>query len=119
MELGSTDFISISSVHASEAISDAETHVILDHFESAIRFMIDNPEKLIIDVKLINDQEMQILVPSDTVPEPNAYSQALSYPYDSHLLSVQNVSQLIELQVEKTPQRIAVSEFASVSFAVY
>lgn len=67
--------------------------------------MIDHPKRPVADVGLINDQEMQLLVPPQkpSVLEPNGGAT------DDGFSSVQSVSRLVELQAERTPERIAVS----------
>jgi non-ribosomal peptide synthetase component F len=80
-----------------EMISSEEVDTILDHFESALRFMIDHPNKLICDVELINDREMRQLVPK-------------LHPVESSN-AAQSVLELVEAQARLTPEKIAVCLF--------
>lgn len=94
-------------------ISEEEICVIMDHYETALRFMIDHPEKPVSDVELINDREIELLIPTELstiqVRRPNGHGQPY-HPYDGIPEPARNVSELIEWQVEKTPEKIAVSQ---------
>lgn len=108
MELGSHDTISLHSFYASEIISKPEVDTILNHLECVLRFIIDHPDKLVDDVELIDDREMQLLLPPKLSMDVEVdQSPMKSRGFD--LSSARNISELIELQVKKTPQRIAVS----------
>jgi non-ribosomal peptide synthetase component F len=76
-----------------EVISELEVNVILDHLETALLFLTNHPHDIIGDVNLINDDERRRLVgdmPSDL------------------LSSAQNITELIEAQVARTPEKISV-----------
>lgn len=110
VELGVNDSLSIHSFHSSDIIPTAEVDVILNHFESALRSIIRNLHGSMHDVDLITDSEMSMLI-SPQYPNGgvNVEDQS-SYPPCHILGPIRNVSQMVELQVEKTPRRIAVSD---------
>lgn len=89
---------------------EAEVNTFLDHFETALHFIINHPQSLIADVELINDQERLLLVPPEKIMELelDIHDQRSYYSNDR---SIQTVGGLIELQAERTPQRIAVSGY--------
>ncbi|KAF8581319.1 acetyl-CoA synthetase-like protein, partial [Ramaria rubella] len=101
--LSSGDF-SLDVVYASDIIPAAEVNVILDHFETALEFMIHHPTALMRDVELINANELQRLIPIVTT--------------EKQLNPANNISELIEMQVQKTPQRIAL-QFDQETFLTY
>lgn len=103
------DALSIRPCFDSGSISESEIYTFLDHLESALRFIIDRPESLLRDVELINDREMRLLLPEETEREFKGSGQP--WARAPALDSIQNVSELIELQVQRTPQKIAVSSF--------
>lgn len=107
MDLLSTDTLSFSAYFDPGSISAAEICTFLDHLESALNFMINHPKSLVCDVELSNDQEMQVLLSTEMDGRLEKSNQ--SWACDGDLDSIQNVSELIKLQVEKTPQKIAVS----------
>lgn len=71
--------------------------MILDHFETAMRFMIDNPDTMVRNVELINPCEMQRVIPNPSPAEP--------------VNPAQTVLELIETQARLTPWKIAVRIF--------
>ena len=77
-----------------EIIPEAEVNVILDHFVTALRSLIRNPHATIGDVSLIGPKELEVLM------QPKVHHSASN--------SYTNVTQMVEAQVLKTPQRIAV-----------
>lgn len=94
-----------------QMISREEVNVILDHLESALVYMLGHPNKLICDVELVKDHERQLLLPKLPSQQPPPLEGSALYPpieSRSPLGDVKNMFELIELQVEKTPQRIAV-----------
>lgn len=101
------DTLSFRPYFDSGSISRAEVCTLLDHLEAALHFMVDNPRSLVCDVELVNDREMRLLLPKETEGEFTYQNQCLAY--DITLDSIQNVPELIELQVQRTPQKIAVS----------
>ncbi|KAF8581317.1 amino acid adenylation [Ramaria rubella] len=74
-------------------ISQEEVSAILDHVEAAIRFIVRHPNAPISDVELVNEKELRRMIPVVNVRD--------------ELSTTQSISELIEAQVRKTPQRIA------------
>lgn len=87
-----------------------EVHTFVDHFESALQFIIEQPEKLVGEVELINDREMRF-ISSETLTngEINPTDKNDS-PSNNDSSSVRNMVDLIKLQVDRTPQKVAASE---------
>lgn len=81
----------------------------MDHLESTLRFIIDHPKSLICDVELINNREMELLLSTEMGGELESSNK--SWASNCALHSHQNVSELIQAQAERTPQKIAVSRF--------
>lgn len=77
-----------------EVVPEAEVNVVLDHFVTALRFLTQNPHETVGDVSLIGSKELEVLI------QPKEHHSA-SNSYD-------NILQMVEAQVLKTPQRIAV-----------
>ncbi|KAF8574904.1 amino acid adenylation [Ramaria rubella] len=92
-----TEDLLLSVAYAVEIIPEAEVHNILNHFETALLFLMHNPHVTICDVEVISVLEKQRLLSG----------QNPSHPLDALLSPAQNVSDLIQWQVQKTPQRIA------------
>lgn len=113
IDVVSSTTITVTVHYASSRIAEMEVHTFIDHFESALRFVIEHPERLIGDVELINNREMQLLIGSETLTDWETDINGEDGPYclGSCSSSVHNVSELIQLQVERTPQKIAVSAF--------
>jgi non-ribosomal peptide synthetase component F len=95
----SADGFTLDVSYRREAISAAEVEVILDHYEMALNFMAREPHARVRDVDFITADEKRRLLHG---PNP-------LHPLNTLLSSAQNVSELIESQVQRTPQRIAVS----------
>ncbi|KAF8587753.1 amino acid adenylation [Ramaria rubella] len=93
VDVSSSDSFYVGVGFVSEIITEAEVNAILDHFEAALLFSIHHPNERVRDVKLINDTELRRLIPDVEV--------------DESLSPVQNVSDLIVQQVQRTPHRIA------------
>lgn len=123
--LVSTDCISIQTLHASEIIPQPEIDVILDHFEAALRFMLNHPNERICDVNLVSNEEKRRILQDMPLEAPSALvapykgleSRSLTEEMrdlppspDSVLNSAQSMCELIEWQVEKTHQRVAVRD---------
>lgn len=122
----STENVSITALYATDVIVRAEVDVILNHFETALRFMINHPNELICDVPLVNADEMRVIVPVVPPDPPTGLSYQLkdllppltgddvegssSRRLGSVPTAVESVSDLIRLQIERTPHRIAVSD---------
>lgn len=85
---------------------EGEVYAFLDHFESALRYISDHPKALIRDVELINDLEMRQIIPPQT---GDLELHADNIGFSDRVSHVKNMSELIELQVERTPHKIAVS----------
>jgi hypothetical protein len=85
---------SISIIYSNEAITEPEVNVILDHLEAALLFLVNHPHDNVCDVNLMNEPEWQRLVGD--------------IPLGNRLSSAQNMSELIEAQVARTPEKIAV-----------
>ncbi|KAF8575245.1 hypothetical protein K439DRAFT_1665123 [Ramaria rubella] len=95
---------SVGVVHAADIIPEAEVNVILDHLDTMLFFMIHHSDALVHDVELINANEPRRLIPVvNTEQQPNA---------------AQNISDLIDMQVQKTLQRI-VLQFDQEAFLMY
>lgn len=85
---------------------EQEVHAFMNHFESALHHIVNCPNDLVCDVKLVNDEEMRQIIPTHTAdPAFNIDTDCL----DSRSF-VKNMSELIELQVDRTPQKIGVSQ---------
>lgn len=108
VDLISTKSIVISAHYSPGCILEKDVNAFLDHFESALSYIVDHPKHQVCDVQLINDSEMLQVIQlqrTDLGPHTNMdVFDSLSHPG-----SVGNISELIELQVERTPQKIAVS----------
>lgn len=118
MDLVSKDRISIHILYATNSVSQAEAGVILDHFETALLFMINHPYEPIHNVELINPREMQLIMPG---LRPGPFSELESrlsnggggddVSFDPMFSSVNSMPELIGLQVSRTPERIAVNKY--------
>ncbi|KAF8574906.1 amino acid adenylation [Ramaria rubella] len=97
VDVSSTEDILLSVAYVAEIVPEAEVNVILNHFETALQFLMHNPNVNICDVELTSIVEKQQLLCGRNPP----------YPLDAFLSPAQNISDLIEWQVRKTPQRIA------------
>ncbi|KAF8575295.1 acetyl-CoA synthetase-like protein [Ramaria rubella] len=97
VDVSSADDLCLSVSFVTDTISEAEVNAILDHFETALLFLTHHPDATIGDVELISDAERQRLLFGSNPP----------HPLDKLLNSAQNISELIEEQVRKTPHRIA------------
>jgi non-ribosomal peptide synthetase component F len=90
-------------------ISAVEVEVILDHYEMALSFMARHPQAKVRDIDFITPNEKGSLLrglrPSHTL--------------ETLLSPAQNVSELIEAQVRRTPHRIAVSCCRNVRTAIF
>lgn len=115
IDLVSSTTISTTAHYASSRVAEMEAHTLINHFESALRFILEHPKNLVGDVGLINNREMRLLLSSETETDQEIHINGMngSHFSDSRALSVHNMSELIELQVEKTPRKIAVSAFIS------
>lgn len=110
MDLLSGDAFSFCAYFDPESISGAEVYTLLDHLGSALSFMIKHPKSLIRDVGLIDDQETKLLLSTETDRRiKNSKQPWACNDDDDDDDAVQSVPELIKLQVEKTPQKIAVS----------
>jgi hypothetical protein len=78
-----------------QAISQQDVGMILDHLEGGLRFITTRLHDTVGDIDLIGDTERGRLVTDTT------RGKALN--------SNQNISELIEEQVRRTPKKIAVS----------
>jgi non-ribosomal peptide synthetase component F len=85
---------SLVAVYSSEAISEAEVNSMLDHFEAALIFMTNHPHDILGDATLVNAKERECLVTDLSSEE--------------QLSPTQNISELIEMQANQTPEKIAV-----------
>jgi non-ribosomal peptide synthetase component F len=92
-----------------DVISAVEVEVILDHYEMALSFMARHPHAKVRDIEFITPDEKTLLLrglrPSHTL--------------ETLLSPAQNVSELIEAQVRRTPHRIAVSHCPNVSTVMF
>lgn len=79
--------------------------MILDHFETALHSFIHNPHDTIGDVNLVPENERKRLL--------------ADINHDGLLSPAQNVSELIEAQTNRTPQKIAVSVFRRLLFSIH
>ncbi|KAF8573139.1 CoA-dependent acyltransferase, partial [Ramaria rubella] len=99
-------FVEVS--YSSGVITQREVDTILDHFETALTFLMNHPDATIDDVELTSAVEKRRLLFGVNPPHP------LHGPLSPAL----NVSELIEWQVTKTPQRIAL-QFEQEVFLTY
>ncbi|KAF8573006.1 acetyl-CoA synthetase-like protein [Ramaria rubella] len=97
VDVSSANDLFLDVTFVTETVSEAEVNAILDHFETALLFLMHHPDATIGDVELISDDERQRLL----------FGRNPLHPLDDMLSSAQNISELIECQVKKTPQRIA------------
>ncbi|KAF8584768.1 acetyl-CoA synthetase-like protein [Ramaria rubella] len=102
------DNFTLNVYYQREVISAAEVEALLDHYETAMNHIVSEPLALVQDINLVSAKEQQRLLFGHNPP----------YPLHELLSPVQNVSQLIERQVEKTPQRIAL-QFEQEAFLTY
>jgi non-ribosomal peptide synthetase component F len=93
ISLNSSKGFSLTVKYRSQAISQAEIDLILDHFTAVLIFLTSHPHDIIGDVNLIDENERHRLV-NDISP--------------GELNPAQNISELIEVQTNKTPEKIAV-----------
>lgn len=116
VNLVSLNALSIRLSFDTGSISEAEVRTFLDHLESTVRFIIDHPESLVCNVELINDREMKLLLSTGMDGElENSHRFWTSH---CTLDSDQNVSELIQSQVERTPHKIAVSHSCSIGVII-
>ncbi|KAF8584772.1 CoA-dependent acyltransferase [Ramaria rubella] len=99
VDISSADDLFLSVAFVTDTISEAEVNGILDHFETALLFLMHHPDATIGDVELTSAMEKHRLLFGKNPP----------HPLDKVLSPARNVSELIESQVARTPQRIAVS----------
>ncbi|KAF8580410.1 acetyl-CoA synthetase-like protein [Ramaria rubella] len=104
VDVVSGDSLLVGAAYIQEIISEAEVHALLDHFEAALLFLIHHPKSSVGDVELITQNELQRLIPI--------------FNTEKLLNPAQNISQLIEMQVRRTPQRIAL-QFDQEEFLTY
>jgi non-ribosomal peptide synthetase component F len=90
----STNGFSIAVSYLDEMISESEVTVILDHLETALLFLTNRPHDTVGDVDLINENERQRLVRHISSGDMSSPSQ--------------NISELVEAQAARTPEKIAV-----------
>lgn len=112
IDLVSTTIVTTTAHYATARIAEKEVHTFVDHLESALRFIIEHPERLVGEVELINDQEMRLLIDPQSLKGEEIDIDSPNHPdsSDNGSLPVHNVSELIQLQVERTPHKIAASE---------
>jgi non-ribosomal peptide synthetase component F len=79
-------------------ISEPEMKIFMDHFNTALQSILQNPTGPLRDVNLVSPKERQCII----VELNPIYSPGTS------LSPANNVTELIEQQARKTPQRIAV-----------
>jgi non-ribosomal peptide synthetase component F len=91
-----------------EVISAIEVEVILDHYEMALSFMARHPHAKVRDIDFITPDEKRLLL----------RGLSPSHMLETLLSPAQNVSELIEAQVRRTPHRIAVSRCSNVRTAM-
>ena len=106
MTSSSTDEFILDVSYQSSVISSCEAAIILDHYATALTFVAENPHAAIRDINFMSDDERNQLL----------YDRNPPYPIDSLLNPVDNISELIELQVSRTPERIAVSDSFDVGY---
>jgi hypothetical protein len=94
-----TDSFTLDISYQRGAISAAEVDVNLDHFEVALNFIAREPQASVWDIECITANEKQRLL----------YRRNPPHPLGALLNPIQNISELIESQVERSPQRIVVS----------
>ncbi|KAF8588131.1 acetyl-CoA synthetase-like protein, partial [Ramaria rubella] len=102
------DSVTLSVYYQHEVISAAEVEALLDHYETAMSHIVSEPLALVEDVNLVSAKEQHRLLFGRNPP----------HPLHALLSPVENVSQLIECQVQKTPQRIAL-QFEQEVFLTY
>lgn len=113
INLVSATAVTIVAHYATAKITEMEVHTLVDHFESALGFIMEHPLKLVGDVELINDREMRLLISPEMSSNQklNLDGKDHFYPFDNCSLSIHNnIPELIGLQVERTPYKIAVSD---------
>ncbi|KAF8572689.1 acetyl-CoA synthetase-like protein [Ramaria rubella] len=108
VDVSSADDLFLSVAFVTETVSEAEVHMILDHVETVLLFLMHHPDAAIGDVELTSAVEKRRLLFGRNPP----------HPLDRVLSSARNVSELIEWQVAKTPQRIAL-QFEHEVFLTY
>ncbi|KAF8584773.1 acetyl-CoA synthetase-like protein [Ramaria rubella] len=108
VDVTSTDELFLSVEFLTKTISEAEVNGILDHFETALLFLMHHPDATIGDVELTSAMEKHRLLFGKNPP----------HPLDKVLSPARNVSELIESQVARTPQRIAL-QFEQEVFLTY
>jgi non-ribosomal peptide synthetase component F len=105
----SPDSFTLDVSYRREEISAIEVEVILDHYEMALGFMARHPHANIRDIDFITPDEKRLLLRGLKPP----------FTLETLLSPVQNVSELIEAQVRRTPHRIAVSRRSDVRTAMF
>lgn len=96
----SIDGFTLEVSYTREVISEADVEVLLNHFEATLLFLAHHPHETVGEVNLLSTEESNCLL----------YEYNPPYPIDNSLLSpAQSVCELIEWQVQRTPERIAVS----------
>ncbi|KAF8587754.1 acetyl-CoA synthetase-like protein [Ramaria rubella] len=104
VDVSSTNNLIVGVAYVAEVILEADVTTILDHFETALLYLIRHPNERIREVELISASERQRLLPAVNI--------------EKSLSPARNISDLIGLQVEKTPQRIAL-QFDQEIFLTY
>ncbi|KAF8572627.1 acetyl-CoA synthetase-like protein, partial [Ramaria rubella] len=102
------DSVGLYVYYQHEVISAAEVEALLDHYEMAMDHIVSEPLALVQDINLVSAKEQHRLLFGLNPP----------HPLHALLSPAQNVSQLIEWQVAKTPQRIAL-QFEQEVFLTY
>lgn len=96
--LTSSATFELEVLYASAAISQAEVEVILSHFETVLRSLVQNPAQLLSDIDLVNDAEKM-------------YISSCLVKGESELHPAQGAHELFETQALRTPKKIAVRSF--------
>lgn len=109
IDIVSETIITTTVHYAISRVAEMEARTFVDHFESALRYIIEHPGKLVGDVRLINDLEMGLLTgPGMLTGHVNTNGENDSEPSRKDPMDIQNISELIQLQVERTPHKVAV-----------
>ncbi|KAF8580409.1 hypothetical protein K439DRAFT_1662792 [Ramaria rubella] len=90
--------------YTTAVVSDEEVIAILDHVEAAIQYLLHHHNAPICDVELVDERELKRMMPVAKLGD--------------QLSLAQNISELIEMQVLRTPQRIAL-QFDQETFLTY
>jgi hypothetical protein len=92
--------IEIEARFASASMSEPEIEIFLDHFGSAFESIPQNLTSALRDVNLVSSKEKQRII----------VKMNPAYPFGTSLSPANNMTELIEEQARKTPQRIAVRD---------